>query len=61
MSDETRLALTGRFRQDGYCEPGSDSENTELDLLVKNVTFVVTERCNLACTYCYETHKQIIE
>lgn len=57
MSDETRLALTGRFRQDGYCEPGSDSENTELDLLVKNVTFVVTEKCNLACTYCYETHK----
>ena len=27
------------------------------DLRVKNITFVVTERCNLACTYCYETHK----
>jgi Arylsulfatase regulator (Fe-S oxidoreductase) len=27
------------------------------DLKVKNITFVVTERCNLACTYCYETHK----
>jgi uncharacterized protein len=25
--------------------------------LVKNVTFVLTENCNLACTYCYETHK----
>jgi radical SAM peptide maturase (CXXX-repeat target family) len=24
---------------------------------VRNVTFVVTERCNLNCTYCYETHK----
>ena len=57
LSNETRLALTSRFRQDGYCEPGSDSENAELDLLVKNVTFVVTEKCNLACTYCYETHK----
>jgi len=27
------------------------------DLKVKNITFVVTERCNLACSYCYETHK----
>jgi uncharacterized protein len=24
---------------------------------VKNITFVVTERCNLNCTYCYEKHK----
>lgn len=24
---------------------------------VKNVTFVVTEACNLNCTYCYEHHK----
>lgn len=23
----------------------------------KNITFVVTEQCNLACTYCYEAHK----
>jgi len=27
------------------------------DLKVKNITFVVTERCNLNCKYCYETHK----
>ncbi|WP_368292867.1 radical SAM peptide maturase, CXXX-repeat target family [Dehalobacter sp. TBBPA1] len=26
-------------------------------LLVKTITFVVTERCNLNCSYCYETHK----
>jgi uncharacterized protein len=26
-------------------------------LRVKDITFVVTEKCNLACTYCYETHK----
>lgn len=26
-------------------------------LATKNITFVVTEQCNLACTYCYETHK----
>lgn len=24
---------------------------------VQNITFVVTEGCNLNCTYCYETHK----
>lgn len=23
----------------------------------QNITFVVTEQCNLNCTYCYETHK----
>lgn len=34
----------------GACEIAPDS-------FVKNVTFVVTEKCNLACTYCYETHK----
>lgn len=27
------------------------------DLRNKNITFVVTEACNLDCTYCYETHK----
>jgi uncharacterized protein len=26
-------------------------------LLTKTITFVVTEGCNLACTYCYECHK----
>jgi uncharacterized protein len=27
------------------------------DLSVKDVTFVLTEKCNLNCTYCYEKHK----
>ncbi len=27
------------------------------EYLVKNLTFCVTESCNLACTYCYERHK----
>lgn len=27
------------------------------DLRVKNITWVVTEQCDLRCTYCYETHK----
>lgn len=27
------------------------------DRIVQNVTFVVTERCPLACTYCYESHE----
>ena len=26
-------------------------------IAAKNITFVVTEQCNLACTYCYEAHK----
>lgn len=26
-------------------------------MVVKNITFVTTESCNLACTYCYECHK----
>ncbi len=26
-------------------------------LMVKTITFQVTEQCSLACTYCYETHK----
>lgn len=31
-------------------------EKTEQSL-TKNITFVVTEACNLACTYCYECNK----
>lgn len=27
------------------------------DILSKNITFVVTENCNLRCTYCYECNK----
>lgn len=27
------------------------------ELLVKNITFVVTNQCNLRCTYCYQGHK----
>lgn len=32
------------------CDPGAD-------MLTKNITFVVTEACNLNCSYCYECHK----
>lgn len=40
------------------CKPsGTYLETKNPDLKVKNITFVVTERCNLDCTYCYETHK----
>lgn len=35
----------------------SDTYSEGLGMPVKNVTFVVTEMCNLNCTYCYETHK----
>lgn len=33
------------------------AETKDPDLKVKNITFVVTERCNLNCSYCYEIHK----
>ena len=55
-----QLEKLGRINPlDANCSipTGSDLTNEELDLVVKNVTFVVTEKCNLACTYCYETHK----
>lgn len=43
----------------GDCETCKQTyeETKDPDLKVKNITFVVTERCNLACTYCYECHK----
>ena len=28
------------------------------DRKVKNITFSVTDDCNLRCTYCYFTHKR---
>lgn len=31
--------------------------NCKVGLRTKNITFVVTEKCNLDCTYCYECHK----
>jgi uncharacterized protein len=31
---------------------GEDFDN----IPVRNITFVVTEKCNLRCTYCYESH-----
>ncbi|MEY8415284.1 radical SAM peptide maturase, CXXX-repeat target family [Tissierella praeacuta] len=36
-------------------------ETKNPDLRVKNITFVVTERCNLDCTYCYECNKTNIK
>jgi uncharacterized protein len=36
-------------------ETYKDTKNP--DLKVKNITFVVTEKCNLNCSYCYEQHK----
>ena len=29
----------------------------EDSIITKNITFVVTENCNLRCTYCYECGK----
>lgn len=36
-----------------YQACGADAEHSK----VASLTFVVTESCNLACTYCYECHK----
>jgi uncharacterized protein len=40
-----------------YIKPSCNGCCSDPDLKVKNITFVVTERCNLCCTYCYEVHK----
>lgn len=32
-------------------------KSTNNNIRVKNITFIVTEDCNLNCTYCYEKHK----
>ena len=34
-----------------------NEKNNTKDLRVQNITFVVTEACNLNCSYCYEKHK----
>lgn len=47
----------GSLVKDDYVKPAPGACSTDPDLKVKNITFVVTERCNLACSYCYETHK----
>jgi uncharacterized protein len=31
--------------------------SNESNIRTKNITFVVTEKCNLNCTYCYQTNK----
>ena len=33
------------------------NKSIESNIRTKNITFVVTERCNFSCKYCYETHK----
>lgn len=40
-----------------YREENNKNPDSRASLSTKNVTFVVTESCNLACTYCYECHK----
>ncbi|WP_308898977.1 radical SAM peptide maturase, CXXX-repeat target family [Candidatus Desulfosporosinus nitrosoreducens] len=47
----------GALVKDDYVKPRPGVCATDPDLKSKNITFVVTEKCNLNCTYCYETHK----
>lgn len=39
-----------------YMHKVKPANGNDKQLLTKNITFVVTERCNLRCTYCYEDH-----
>lgn len=34
-----------------------NEKNNTKELRIQNITFVVTEACNLNCSYCYEKHK----
>lgn len=47
----------GGLVKDDYAKEYCSACSSNPDLCVKNITFVVTEKCNLACTYCYEKHK----
>ena len=40
-----------------YPEFSNENKSNNDDMVVKNITFVTTETCNLNCSYCYETHK----
>ena len=40
-----------------FPELTSCNKNDNNDMIVKNITFVTNETCNLRCTYCYEVHK----
>ena len=41
-----------------YPELGnSDESNSSIRTLSRTVTFQVTDKCNLACTYCYQINK----
>lgn len=40
-----------------YGNPDIIIDDNDKDIRTKTITFVVTERCNLNCTYCYEKHK----
>lgn len=40
-----------------YTQNLIEDENGKHDMCTKNITFVTTESCNLACTYCYECRK----
>lgn len=47
----------GATAKQKLCDSACAGCNHTEELYTKNITFVVTENCNLACTYCYEQHK----
>lgn len=57
MAPKNGLYLTQRDFETWNDYFGRLVESGEDDLAAKTVTFVVTEQCNLRCTYCYEPHK----
>lgn len=40
-----------------YPEAGFKNENDKSKMATSNITFQVTDACNLACTYCYQINK----
>lgn len=60
MGDELMAydTLHGIERVDNSKHSSKEKDGTpNVKLRTQNITFVVTESCNLNCTYCYETHK----
>lgn len=53
--DQYRIRYSRRQWQDILPDLYPELETN--DILVKNITFVITENCNLRCTYCYECNK----
>lgn len=61
--DDWQNYMTKLLNSHDNCSPKGCADckkcisESEHNMRTKNITFVVTEACNLNCTYCYECHK----